>query len=571
MCRSAGQRAASGSTRKYSQSELERITRRYTFELVRKNFIGPGIDVPAPDYGTGPQEMTWVVDTYQQIRTDELNAVACVTGKPVTQGGIRGRNEATGRGVFFGLKELCADAELMKSFGLTAGLEGKRIVVQGLGNVGYHAAKFCCEGGAILVGISEREGAISAPDGMDLEAVMAHRRETGSIIGTPGTTALPDRAAGLELPCDILIPAALEQQITKENAPRIQARIIGEGANGPTTPDADAILATRGVLVVPDIFLNAGGVTVSYFEWLKNLSHVRFGRMEKRFEEGVYTRLVAAIESTTGKAFSAADRRRLSQGAGEEDIVNSGLEETMIVGWQTLRETQLKVGGIDARDRRVRHRHQQDRHLLRRPGHLPVSPRRMVVGLAVVVLISGADPAAAQGAPDFTPLDSLVRAELARSGTPGASVAVVANGRIVYAKGFGVADVERGDPVTTETLFRVGSVTKMFTGALLAQLAELGRIDLQAPISRYVPELEGKRVGTVTSHQLLTHTAGWLDNAVPYGRMGESALGEVMREVTDTLFLTDPGQVLSYSNPGYSMLGYVAERAGGKRYAALDG
>ena len=335
--------------RKYSQAELERITRRYTFELVRKNFIGPGLDVPAPDYGTGPQEMTWVVDTYQQIRTDELNAVACVTGKPVAQGGIRGRNEATGRGIFFGLKELCADPELMQSFGLTAGLEGKRIVVQGLGNVGYHAAKFCCEGGAVLVGISEREGAVSAPDGMDLEAIMAFRRETGSIVGAPGTTTLPDRAAGLELPCDILIPAALEHQITKDNAPRIQAKIIGEGANGPTTPDADAILATRGVLVVPDIFLNAGGVTVSYFEWLKNLSHVRFGRMEKRFEEGVYTRLVAAIESTTGKAFSAADRRRLSQGAGEEDIVNSGLEETMIVGWQTLRETQLKVGGIDAR------------------------------------------------------------------------------------------------------------------------------------------------------------------------------------------------------------------------------
>jgi len=335
--------------RKYSQAELERITRRYTFELVRKNFIGPGLDVPAPDYGTGPQEMTWVLDTYQQIRTDELNAVACVTGKPVTQGGIRGRNEATGRGVFFGLKELCADPGLMASLGLAVGIGGKRIVVQGLGNVGYHAAKFCCEGGAVLVGVSEREGAISAPDGMDLEALMAHRRHTGSIIGFPGTTALPDRSAGLELPCDILIPAALEHQLTGDNAPRIQTRIIAEGANGPTTPDADAILATRGVLVVPDIYLNAGGVTVSYFEWLKNLSHVRFGRMEKRFEEGVYTRLVAAIESTTGKTFSAADRRRLSQGAGEEDIVNSGLEETMVVGWQTLRETQLQDGGIDAR------------------------------------------------------------------------------------------------------------------------------------------------------------------------------------------------------------------------------
>jgi glutamate dehydrogenase (NAD(P)+) len=335
--------------RKYSVGELERITRRYTFELVRKNFIGPGQDVPAPDYGTGAREMTWVVDTYQQIRTDEINAVACVTGKPVEHGGIRGRTEATGRGVYFGLKELCSDPKLMAAFGLTAGIGGKRVVVQGLGNVGYHAAKFCCEGGAILVGVCEREGAIAAPNGMDLEAVMAHLRDTGSVLGAPGTTTLPDRMAGLELPCDILIPAALEQQITEENAPRIQAKIIGEGANGPTTPKADAILAARGVLVVPDIYLNAGRVTVSYFEWLKNLSHVRFGRMEKRFEEGVYARLVTAMESTTGKAFSDADRRRLSQGAGEEDIVNSGLEETMVVGWQTLRETQLAAGGIDAR------------------------------------------------------------------------------------------------------------------------------------------------------------------------------------------------------------------------------
>lgn len=198
-----------------------------------------------------------------------------------------------------------------------------------------------------------------------------------------------------------------------------------------------------------------------------------------------------------------------------------------------------------------------------------MSPGGAAAWFASLLLATGVGPAAAQSPPDLAPLDSLVTAELARTGTPGASVAVVVDGRIAYAKGFGVVDVERGDPVTTETLFRVGSVTKMFTGALLAQLAETGRIDLQAPISRYVPELAGKRVGTVTTHQLLTHTAGWLDNAVPYGRMGEGALGEVMTEVGDTLFITDPGQVLSYSNPGYSMAGFVAERAGGKRYAAL--
>lgn len=198
-----------------------------------------------------------------------------------------------------------------------------------------------------------------------------------------------------------------------------------------------------------------------------------------------------------------------------------------------------------------------------------MSRRRTGPWLALLLLAPGLRAASAQSTPDLAPLDTLIVAELARTGTPGASVAVVVGGRLAYAKGFGVADVERGDPVTTETLFRVGSVTKMFTGALLAHLAEAGRIDLQAPISRYVPELAGERVGTVTAHQLLTHTAGWLDNAVPYGRMGEGALGEVMTEVGDTLFITEPGRVLSYSNPGYSMLGFVAERAGGKRYAAL--
>lgn len=195
--------------------------------------------------------------------------------------------------------------------------------------------------------------------------------------------------------------------------------------------------------------------------------------------------------------------------------------------------------------------------------------RRISPVITAALFLVTAPRLAAQQPPDLAPLDSLIRGELERSGTPGASVAVVANGRLVFAKGFGVANVETGTRVTTETLFRIGSVTKMFTGALLARLAELGRIDLQAPISRYVPELAGKKVGTVTAHQLLTHTAGWLDNAVPYGRMGEGALGEVMREVGDTLFMTEPGRVLSYSNPGYSMLGYVAEAAGGKRYATL--
>jgi glutamate dehydrogenase (NAD(P)+) len=329
---------------KFSVGELERVTRRYTFELVRKNFIGPGLDVPAPDYGTSSREMAWIADTYTSLRPGELDGLACVTAKPLAQGGIRGRTQATGRGVYYGTREVCNDPVLMKSLGLTLGLAGKRVVVQGLGNVGYFAAKFIAEGGGVLVGLIEREGAIANPDGLDLEAVVKHRKDTGSLLNFPGARNIAKGLEGLELPCDILVPAALELQITAENAPRIQAKIIAEGANGPTTPEADAILHQRGVFVIPDIYVNAGGVTVSYFEWVKNLEHVRFGRMEKRFEETAFGRLVDAMSSATGKKFSDDERSRLSAGASEEDLVNSGLEETMITAWQAINERRARLG-----------------------------------------------------------------------------------------------------------------------------------------------------------------------------------------------------------------------------------
>jgi glutamate dehydrogenase (NAD(P)+) len=319
----------------FSAEELERITRRYTFELTKKSFIGPGIDVPAPDFGTGPREMSWIMDTYTNIHPD-LNAMACVTGKPVESGGIRGRHSATGRGVYFGVREACGVAADMKALDLEPGVEGKRCIVQGLGNVGSHAARFLQEGGAVVVAIAEREGAIHDPEGIDVESAIAHRAETGSILGFPGAIDIADSPSALELDCDILVPAALENQITEENAPRIQARIVAEAANGPTTAAADAILRERGVLILPDAYLNAGGVVVSYFEWLKNLSHVRFGRMEKRFEERAYGRLVDAIESSTGTRFSEEEEERLAHGADEADLVDSGLEETMVTAYSEL-------------------------------------------------------------------------------------------------------------------------------------------------------------------------------------------------------------------------------------------
>ena len=330
----------------YQLNELERITRRYTAELTKKNFLGPGIDVPAPDYGTGEREMAWMADTYAALNPGQLDALGCVTGKPVTQGGVRGRKEATGRGLYFALREACNESEEMKRLGLSRGMDGKRIVVQGLGNVGYHAAKFCREGGGILIAIAEREGAIMNAKGLNEEEVFNHRKASGSILNFPGATSLPDSAAALELECDVLLPAALESVFTADNAPRINAKIILEGANGPTTPEADPIFREKGMLVIPDIYCNAGGVTVSYFEWLKNLSHVRFGRMQKRHEQANELAMLKVIEESTGKRLSEAERAAIAKGPDEQDLVNSGLEETMISAFHELLNTRRTTQGI---------------------------------------------------------------------------------------------------------------------------------------------------------------------------------------------------------------------------------
>lgn len=324
--------------RKHSVYELEKITRRYTSELVKKNFIGPGIDVPAPDYGTGEREMAWIVDTYASLKPGEIDAAGCVTGKPITQGGVRGRKEATGLGVFFGIREVLNMPDVMQKLGLTVGVEGKKIVVQGLGNVGYHSAKFFREHGAIVVAIAEYEGAIYKADGLNEEEVFQHRKATGSILDFPGATNLAKSNDALELECDVLIPAALENVINAGNADRVKAKIIGEAANGPLTPDADEVFAAKGILVVPDMYLNAGGVTVSYFEWLKNLSHVRYGRMEKRFTENLNSHILAQMETLTDKKVSDSERKFIMHGPEEVDLVHSGLEETMITATREIME-----------------------------------------------------------------------------------------------------------------------------------------------------------------------------------------------------------------------------------------
>ncbi|MDQ6610173.1 MAG: Glu/Leu/Phe/Val dehydrogenase [Bacteroidota bacterium] len=322
--------------RKYSVYELEKITRRYTSELVKKNFIGPGTDVPAPDYGTGEREMAWIVDTYQSLRPGEIDSAGCVTGKPVTQGGVRGRREATGLGIFFGIREVCDIPEVMEKLGLPVGIEGKKVIVQGLGNVGYHAAKYFQQAGAKIIALAEYEGAIWSDNGLDIDAVFEHRKSTGSILSFPGSQNFAKNMDALEYDCDILIPAALENVINGENAPRVKAKIIGEGANGPLTPEADEVFITKGTLVVPDMYLNAGGVTVSYFEWLKNLSHVRYGRMEKRFTENMNHHILGQIEELTDRTVSSREREFIMHGPDEVDLVHSGLEETMITATREI-------------------------------------------------------------------------------------------------------------------------------------------------------------------------------------------------------------------------------------------
>ncbi len=330
------------SPKNYTRDQVEKITRRFTAELVRKNFIGPGINVPAPDLGTGEREMAWMADTYDALTPGQIDSLACVTGKPVSQGGIAGRKEATGRGVQFGIREAFKHKEDLKRCGLSGGLERKRIAIQGFGNVGYHVARFLSEeDGCRIVAIGDVAGGLMNADGLNIAQLAEYRDKTGGLAGFPGATPLSGPRDVLEVECDILVPAALENQITLDNADRIKTRLIAEAANGPTTLAADERLNKRGIMIIPDIYLNAGGVTVSYFEWTKNLSHIRYGRMEKRLDEIYRDRLVSTIEQVTKTQVPERQRRELVKGADEVDLVNSGLEGTMQNAYREIRETLL--------------------------------------------------------------------------------------------------------------------------------------------------------------------------------------------------------------------------------------
>ena len=330
--------------RAWEEHELERITRRFAYELIKRDLINPSQNVPAPDMGTSEREMAWIVDQYQRMNTTDINAAACVTGKPLHQGGIAGRVEATGRGLQYGLREFFRHPEDVAKAGLTGGIEGKRVIVQGLGNVGYHTAKFLSEeDGAIITGIIERDGAIFASGGLEVEAVRDWIRLNGGVKDFPGATFTADGAAMLETDCDILIPAAMEGVINLSNAARIKAPLIVEAANGPVTAGADAVLREKGAVLIPDMYANAGGVTVSYFEWVKNLSHIHFGRMERRQEEARHKLLIDELERLSadkglGWTLSPGFKDRYLRGADELELVRSGLDDTMRIAYQAMRE-----------------------------------------------------------------------------------------------------------------------------------------------------------------------------------------------------------------------------------------
>lgn len=317
--------------KEFDEDELERLTRRYTLELLSKNFIGPGIDVPAPDMGTGGREMSIIASTFREFSGGDVNSLGCVTGKPVTQGGVRGREEATGLGVYYGIREFLKREPEMTKVGLTTGVEGKTVILQGFGNVGYWAAKYLHQAGAKIIGVAEVNGAVYNSQGFDPEELHKYRLENRTLMGFPkAEKEIHDSPLALTWECDVLIPAASEQQIHKGNAEDIQAKVIAEAANGPVTPTAHDILTKKNKIVIPDLLLNAGGVTVSYFEWLKNLSHVRYGRINKKWEEHGKKKLLDFIEESLDVPLSAEKRAFISAGADEETLIHSGLEDTMI-------------------------------------------------------------------------------------------------------------------------------------------------------------------------------------------------------------------------------------------------
>ena len=329
----------------WGESELEKITRRFTQELAKRDLIHPSQNVPAPDMGSGEKEMAWIADEYRRLNPSEITARACVTGKPVNKGGISGRVEATGRGVQFGLREFFRNKNDVKLAKLDGSLEGKRVIIQGFGNVGYHAALFLSEeDNAKITTVIERDGVIYNENGINIRDLKNHMIDTGGTLGFEGYNK--PNTKFLFNDCEILIPAAMELVIDEKNADRIKAKLIVEAANGPVSASADEILNKKGIVIIPDLYANAGGVTVSYFEWIKNLSRIRLGRLQKRAQENQVSSLIEGIENMTGKIFPADFKLKSIEGSSEIDLVRSGLEDTMLETYKVISDVWNKHSEI---------------------------------------------------------------------------------------------------------------------------------------------------------------------------------------------------------------------------------
>ena len=327
----------------WTKAEIEKITRRFAQELIKRDLIHPAQNVPAPDVGTSANEMAWIADEYRRIYPTDINALACVTGKPTEKGGLVGRAEATGRGVQYIIREFFRHDDDYLRAGFRDSLKDKKVSIQGLGNVGYHAAKFLQqEDECRIVCVMEYNGAILNPDGLDIEKIKQHYLEHGSFEGSPEGKFEPNTSELLCMECDILIPAAKENVIDKSNAQEIEAKLIVEAANGPITFEADEILNKRNVTIIPDIMANAGGVAVSYFEWIRNIRHIRFGRLEKRRNAFQFETLIAAIETMTGKDMPEKFKEQFIEGANEIDLVRSGLDDMMREAYQKVRQSMIE-------------------------------------------------------------------------------------------------------------------------------------------------------------------------------------------------------------------------------------
>jgi glutamate dehydrogenase (NAD(P)+) len=315
--------------RDWNELELEKITRRFAQELIRHGFLNSGMNVPAPDMGTNDQTMMWIADEYRRLKPDDINGMACVTGKPLGGNGIEGRTEATGRGVQFAVQAFFETGQDAQKAGFEdSNMSGRTVIIQGLGNVGYHAAKFLSEEDRCrIIAVIERDGVIRNPEGLNIERLKLHVTETDGVQGFDGGSFDPDGATALEDDCDILIPAAMERVIHSRNAGAIKARLIVEAANGPITYEADKSLRERGVVIIPDLFANAGGVVVSYFEWVKNLTHIPFGLMERRYDEKDHRTLARSLEMMTGQSFPKEAEDEFFHGRREIDLVRSGLDD----------------------------------------------------------------------------------------------------------------------------------------------------------------------------------------------------------------------------------------------------